>query len=90
MACSTCTPVNGGWTAWSNCVNGVQTRSCSNPSSACGGNGCSGSGTQSCSTPTVVATTVPPTLPSAGISMPGLAVFGGGLLMAIIGILLAL
>jgi len=44
--------------------------------------------------PDVTATNTPtPTtmvLPEAGISLPGLAVFGGGLIMAIVGILLAL
>jgi len=35
-------------------------------------------------------TPTPAALPEAGLSLPGILVFGGGLLMAILGILLAL
>src|SRR3989338_5571845 len=52
--CITCTPVNGGWSAWSacsvTCGGGTQTRTCTNPSPACGGATCSGSTSQSCNT----------------------------------------
>ena len=42
-------PVNGGWSAWGPCVNGIQTRTCTNPSPSCGGAQCSGPSSQSCS-----------------------------------------
>src|SRR3989338_2308533 len=52
--CITCTPINGGWSAWSacsvTCGGGTQTRTCTNPSPACGGATCSGSTSQSCNT----------------------------------------
>ena len=48
-----CTPKNGGWSAWSACTlvngEGVQSRTCNNPSPACGGASCTGSSTQTCS-----------------------------------------
>lgn len=53
--CATgCTPVNGGWTAWSACSRpcggGTQTRSCTNPAPSCGGLPCSGPTSQACNT----------------------------------------
>ena len=53
-----CTPVNGGWSGWSACVSGVQTRTCDNPAPSCGGNDCIGSPTQSCNTLTLPPVTV--------------------------------
>lgn len=51
QSCSTCTPVNGGWTAWSAysaCVSGSQTRyrTCTNPIPSCGGSACIGLSSQ--------------------------------------------
>ncbi len=44
-----CSPVNGGWSAWSSCqANCTQTRTCDNPSPYCGGSGCSGPSVQTC------------------------------------------
>lgn len=48
QSCSTCTPVNGGWTGWgpySACTGGMKYRyrTCSNPAASCGGAPCSGS-----------------------------------------------
>ncbi len=56
-----CVPVGGGWTDWGSCSvtcgGGVQSRSCANPTPACGGENCSGAiyrtcNTQSCVSPT--------------------------------------
>ena len=44
-----CSPVNGGWSAWSSCQsNCTQTRTCTNPSPYCGGSGCTGPSSQVC------------------------------------------
>jgi hypothetical protein len=48
---STCTPVDGGWSGWSACSGGRQTRTCNHPSRSCGGSACSGSSSRNCSTP---------------------------------------
>jgi len=48
--CTTCSPVDGGWSSWSSCSSCSQSRSCNNPSPSCGGAGCGGSSTQSCGT----------------------------------------
>ena len=49
-----CSPINGGWSAWSTCSvscgGGTQTRTCNNPSPDCGGAQCSGASSQSCNT----------------------------------------
>jgi|GEM_PF-968960 len=49
-----CTPVNGGWSAWSACSvacgGGIQTRTCTNPAPSCGGTNCAGADTRSCNT----------------------------------------
>jgi hypothetical protein len=42
--------VDGGWSAWSACVNDYQTRTCNNLSPFCGGANCAGSNTQFCGT----------------------------------------
>ncbi len=51
---STCTTMDGGWSAWSACSlacgSGTQTRSCTNPSPSGGGATCSGVTVQSCNT----------------------------------------
>lgn len=56
-------PVDGGYSDWSSCVGGVQTRSCTNPAPANGGKDCSalGPATQSCVVPP------PPPVPSDSI-----------------------
>jgi len=41
--------VNGGWSDWSTCVNGQQSRTCTNPAPICNGLLCDGTDTQSCS-----------------------------------------
>jgi len=53
--CGTCcTPVNGGWSAWSACSapcgGGTQTRTCTNPPPSCGGATCSGPSSRACNT----------------------------------------
>ena len=57
--CNRTTKVDGGWSAWSSCSvscgGGTQTRTCTNPSPACGGSSCSGSSSQSCNTQACVA-----------------------------------
>ena len=40
--------VNGGWSVWSACSGGTQTRTCTNPAPANGGASCSGNSSQSC------------------------------------------
>ncbi len=45
-------PINGGWSAWSACVGGTQTRTCTNPAPANGGTACVGVSNQACGTPT--------------------------------------
>ncbi len=65
-----CAPVDGGWSNFSTCSaicgGGTQTRSCTNPSPANGGNLCSGSTIQSCNTqacaPTVTLLANPSTI----------------------------
>jgi len=51
---STCTTMDGGWSAWSACSkacgSGTQTRSCTNPTPSGGGATCSGVTEQSCNT----------------------------------------
>ena len=53
-ACTGSSPRNGGWSGWGACsatacgATGTQTRTCTNPSPGCDGEGCSGSTTQSC------------------------------------------
>jgi hypothetical protein len=44
-------PVDGGWSPWSECVGGVQTRTCTNPTPANGGKPCDGVESQSCTVP---------------------------------------
>ncbi|MCX6804030.1 MAG: hypothetical protein NTY48_05700 [Candidatus Diapherotrites archaeon] len=41
-------PQNGGWSAWTSCLNESQSRTCNNPAPACGGNSCSGPLIQTC------------------------------------------
>lgn len=43
-----CTPVPGGWTDWSECSSGVQTRTCTNPVPVCGGAPCGTDDSRSC------------------------------------------
>ena len=52
--CSTCSPVNGGWSSWSPSTSSrscgssfTQTRTCTSPSPSCGGSSCTGSSSQS-------------------------------------------
>ncbi len=54
-------PVNGGWSDWSVCANGMQSRTCTNPAPSNGGVDCAGSASQSCVIPP------PPPVPGAGI-----------------------
>lgn len=44
-------PVDGGWSEWSACLGGVQTRTCTNPAPANGGKPCVGVESQSCEIP---------------------------------------
>lgn len=44
-------PVDGGWSAYGACVNGVQTRTCTNPVPSSGGKPCVGPSEQVCQTP---------------------------------------
>ncbi len=44
-----CTPVNGGWSQWSECVSGTRTRTCNNPTPSCGGLSCTGASVENCS-----------------------------------------
>lgn len=44
-------PVDGGWSAWSVCVDSKQTRTCTNPVPANGGKDCVGEAVQSCGGP---------------------------------------
>ena len=52
--CTGNTPVDGGWSGWSDCSatacgeTGTQTRTCSNPAPACGGQSCAGSPSRQC------------------------------------------
>ena len=52
--CAGSTPVDGGWSAWSNCsatacgASGTQTRTCDNPAPGCGGSSCSGPSSRTC------------------------------------------
>lgn len=54
-ACTGATPVDGGWSAWSQCsasdcnTGGTRTRTCTNPAPACGGQDCAGDSSQACS-----------------------------------------
>ena len=43
-----CGERDGGWSSWGNCSSCSQSRSCTNPSPACGGSSCSGSNSQHC------------------------------------------
>jgi uncharacterized protein (DUF2141 family) len=43
--------VNGGWSDWSACSDGTQTRTCTNPTPSGGGATCSGGNSQSCGGP---------------------------------------
>lgn len=45
-----CLAVDGGWSSWSVCSGCSQSRTCTNPSPACGGDLCVGLSTQSCGT----------------------------------------
>ena len=53
-ACTGSDPVDGGWSAWSQCsandcnAGGTRTRSCTNPAPACGGQDCTGDSSQAC------------------------------------------
>lgn len=51
-------PVDGGWSDWSVCADGKQTRTCTNPAPANGGKDCVGEAVQSCGGP---GPTPPPT-----------------------------
>lgn len=51
-------PVDGGWSAFSDCVDGKQTRTCTNPIPANGGKVCEGDAEQTCS-PTPVKASIP-------------------------------
>lgn len=46
-------PVDGGWSDWSPCLNGNQSRTCTNPSPLNGGAVCVGSASQTCGLPVV-------------------------------------
>lgn len=54
-------PVDGGWSDWSVCLNGMQSRTCTNPAPANGGKACFGASEQVCTGP------IPP---SPGTSIP--------------------
>lgn len=45
-------PVDGEWSAWSACLNGTQTRTCTNPAPSNGGMPCIGATEQACVVPT--------------------------------------
>lgn len=45
------TPVDGGWSDWSPCLNGTQTRTCTNPAPSNGGMPCIGATEQACVVP---------------------------------------
>lgn len=64
-------PVDGGWSAWSDCAGGKQTRTCTNPAPANGGKACEGPAEQVCESPK------PPT-PDAGFDwkLVGMIVLG--------------
>lgn len=66
-------PVNGGWSDWSACTNGQQTRTCTNPTPANGGADCQGPSTQTCTVP------VPPTPDPTPSSSSVLGYVGAGL-----------
>lgn len=68
------TPVDGGWSDWSACANGIQTRTCTNPAPSNGGKDCVGPTSQSCQGP------VPPTPagPIAWYWILILGILGGG------------
>lgn len=75
-------PVDGGWSAWSACINSKQTRTCTNPVPSNGGKDCLGASEQVCGGP------VPPT---PGTEWPlyiwillGIAIVGLGLEVAIL------
>jgi hypothetical protein len=53
--------IDGGYSAWGECVNGVQTRTCTNPAPSNGGKDCSGLGpaTQPCGSPDPVEAGIP-------------------------------
>lgn len=53
-------PVNGGWSDWSNCFDGAQSRTCTNPPPSNGGKDCVGDAAQSCVMPP------PPPVPGTG------------------------
>jgi len=65
-------PVNGGWSDWSDCVNGSQSRTCTNPAPANGGADCQGPSTQACTVP------VPPDPPSTTLPWWAFMLIGAG------------
>jgi hypothetical protein len=73
-------PVDGGWSAWSSCVDGKQIRACTNPVPYGGGKDCVGPATQVCTVP------VPPS-PSGDHTL--LYVVGGLIVAAFVGGFLA-
>lgn len=74
-------PVDGGWSDWSVCAAGTQTRTCTNPTPANGGTACVGVASQSCQVP------VPPVPPVTGLPVWLIILLAGlGTAVVIIGV----